>query len=85
MSNKTRTFLENLLFTGNAGQLPIDASFLQEGIIDSTRVLELVMFVKDTFHITAKDKETVPENFSVQRLAHYIRPKTGKTVPAASA
>ena len=39
---------------------------------------------KNGMDITVKDKETVPENFSVQRLAHYIRPKTGKTVPAAA-
>jgi acyl carrier protein len=68
--------LENLLFTGDAAQLPLDASFLEEGIVDSTGVLELVMFVEETFDITVDDEEIVPENFdSVHRLAHYVRQK----------
>jgi len=74
--------LENLLFTDDAGQLPVDASFLEEGIVDSTGVLELVMFVEETFHITVNDEEIVPENFdSVQRLARYVQLKTDETAP----
>jgi acyl carrier protein len=53
-----------------------DVSFLEEGIMDSTGVLELVMFVEETFHVTVEDEEIVPENFdSVSRLAAYIRRK----------
>ena len=68
--------LENLLFTDDASQLPVDASFLEEGIVDSTGVLELVMFVEDTFGITVEDEEIVPENFdSVKRLTRYVQMK----------
>ncbi len=88
MSNETliQSFiLENLLFTDDTGQLPVDASFLEEGIVDSTGVLELVMFVEETFCVTVEDEEIVPENFdSVQRLARYVQLKTGETVPATS-
>ena len=74
--------LENFLFTANHGQLQDDASFLEEGIIDSTGVLELVMFVEDTFGITVEDEEIVPENFdSVQQLARYARLKAGTELP----
>ncbi len=72
--------LENLLFTDDSGQLAVDASFLEEGIVDSTGVLELVMFVEETFNVTVEDEEIVPENFdSVQRLARYVQLKTDKT------
>lgn len=71
--------LENFLFTTDHGQLQDDASFLEEGIIDSTGVLELVMFVEDTFGIMVEDEEIVPENFdSVQQLARYASLKMGK-------
>lgn len=74
--------LENFLFTDDQGQLQNNASFLEEGIVDSTGVLELVMFVEDTFGVTVEDDEIVPENFdSVQCLAHYVRLRTGDTVP----
>jgi acyl carrier protein len=55
--------LESFLYTDDPEQLPVDASFLEEGIVDSTGVLELVMFAEDTFAITVEDEEIVPENF----------------------
>jgi len=67
---------ENFLFSDDGSQLPDDVSFLEEGIVDSTGVLELVMFVEDTFNVAVKDEEIVPDNFdSVARLAAYIRRK----------
>ena len=68
---------ESFLFSDNGYPLPEDASFLEEGVVDSTGVLELVMFVEETFSITVEDEEIVPENFdSVTQLAAYIRRKT---------
>jgi acyl carrier protein len=69
-----RFVLEAFLFTEDESQLSNSASFLEEGIVDSTGVLELVMFVEETFGITVKDEEVMPENFdSVERLARYVR------------
>ena len=74
-----RYILENFLFTEDEGELQDDASFLEEGIVDSTGVLELVMFVEETFSITVEDEEIVPQNFdSVNHLAHYVRMKKGE-------
>ena len=70
--------VDNFLFSEDGYHLPIDASFLEEGIVDSTGVLELVMFVEETFGVTVADEEIVPENFdSVSQLAAYIRRKVG--------
>jgi acyl carrier protein len=74
--------LENFLFTADNGQLQDNTSFLEEGIVDSTGVLELVMFIEETFNITVEDDEIVPENFdSVQQLTRYTRLKLGEVVP----
>jgi len=76
-----RYILENLLFTNDETQLRNDASFLEEGIVDSTGVLELVMFVEETFNIVVEDEEIVPENFdSVEKLERYVGLKTGKVM-----
>jgi acyl carrier protein len=70
--------LENFLFSDNGHKLSVDASFLEEGIVDSTGVLEMVMFVEETFGVTVEDEDIVPENFdSVAQLAGYIRRKRG--------
>ena len=79
-----RYILENFLFTSDNGQLEDHVSFLEEGIVDSTGILELVMFVEETFGISVKDEEIVPENFdSVAQLAHYVRLRIGEAVPEA--
>ncbi|MCC6604160.1 MAG: acyl carrier protein [Anaerolineae bacterium] len=71
-------FLFNPLSSNGAGfDLSDDASFLDEGVVDSTGTLELVMFVEDTFGIEVIDHEIEPENFdSVNKLADYIARKS---------
>lgn len=67
---------ENILFSRNGFPFASDASFLENGIIDSMNVLELVMFVEEKFLIHVEDSEIVPENFdSVKNLAGYIKAK----------
>jgi acyl carrier protein len=64
---------ENILFSRNGYPYPNDASFLENGIIDSMNVLELVMFVEENFNFKVDDSEIVPDNFdSVSKLAAYI-------------
>lgn len=66
--------LENFMFTSDSGRLKNDASFLEEGIVDSTGVLELVMFVEESFGIAVEDEEILPDNFdSVNALADYVK------------
>lgn len=80
-----RYVLENFLYTDDEDLLEDDVSFLENGVVDSTGVLELVMFVEDTFGIPVKDEEIVPENFdSVDRLAQYVESQAGKTAFIAS-
>jgi len=77
-----RYVLENFLFTEDESQLRDNASFLEEGIVDSTGVLELVMFVEETFGIAVADEDLLPENFdSVDNLARYVREKKASVVP----
>jgi acyl carrier protein len=67
---------ENILFSKKGYPYPSDASFLENGIIDSMNVLELVMFVEENFKIKVDDSEIVPENFdSVGKLAAYVDSK----------
>ena len=53
--------IENFLF-GDGDDLQDDTSFLKNGIIDSTGVLELISFLEDTFEVLIEDDELVPEN-----------------------
>lgn len=65
--------LENFLYTKDEGKLKNNASFLEDGIVDSTGILELLLFVQETFDVDVEDEEVVPDNFdSVERLTRYI-------------
>jgi len=67
--------IENFLF-GEANGLKDDTSFLEEGIIDSTGILELVTFIEDEFSITVEDEELIPENLdSIGNVANFIQRK----------
>jgi acyl carrier protein len=65
--------VENLLFGSDGIALQDNTSFLKEGIVDSTGVVELVLFVEETFGIEVDDDDIVPDNFdSIGNLATYI-------------
>lgn len=50
-----------------------EVSFLEEGIVDSVGVMELVAFIEDTYGFKVEDEEIVPENLdSVKKLVDYI-------------
>jgi acyl carrier protein len=69
-----RFVVSNFLF--DSGEVDDDASLLENGIIDSTGVLELVTFVEGQFGIGVADDELVPENFdSIAGLTAYVRCK----------
>ena len=76
LKDKIRTFVvENFLF-GNNENLEDTTSFLEEGIIDSTGVLELVTFIEEEFSITVEDEELIPENLdSICNVTAYLEKK----------
>ena len=69
--------LENYLFTDDQSALKDGDSFLQEGIIDSTGILEVVFFLEEEFGVKVEDEEMVPENLdSVNNLVAFVERKT---------
>ena len=76
IKGKVREFIvENFLFGKDDG-LVDDASFLDEGIIDSTGILELVNFLEEEFSISVEDDELVPENLdSINNVVAFLAKK----------
>jgi acyl carrier protein len=73
IAQELRSFVvENFLF-GNGEKLNNSDSFLDNGIVDSTGILELVSFLDQKFGIRVEDEELVPENLdSIDRLVEYL-------------
>lgn len=73
-ATKVREFIvENFLFGEEDIDLQNDTSFLEEGIIDSTGILELVSWLEEEFDLEVADDELVPENLdSIAALSVFI-------------
>ena len=68
--------LENYQFTSDTGALGVDDSLLGRGIVDSTGMLEIIMFIEEQLGVTVQDEEMVPENLdSVSRIAAFVDSK----------
>jgi acyl carrier protein len=75
IESEIKSFIaKNLLYSGDGFKYGDDVSFLEEGIVDSIGVMELVAFVEENYKFSVKDQDVTPDNFdSVSRLATYIR------------
>lgn len=73
---RVRAFiLENFLFGDDYG-LEDNASFLEESIIDSTGVIELVAFLEENFSIVVEEEEIIPENLdSILNVENFLKTK----------
>lgn len=73
--------VENFLF-GEDGALKDDTSFLKEGILDSTGILQLVSFIEQQYEIAVGDDELVPENLdSIDKVSFFVDKKK-RIIPA---
>jgi acyl carrier protein len=72
-----RSFVLDDLLLGDAVSMLEDSeSLLETGTIDSTGVLEVVMFLEQTFQLDIHDRELIPENLdSVNRLVQFVMRK----------
>ena len=70
--------VSNFLF-GEPGSLQDDASFLDSGIIDSTGMLEMIMFLENTWAVKVEPEEMIPENLdSINRVAQFLKRKVAR-------
>lgn len=85
-TTEVRTFVVNNFLLGKKTTLRDDASFFDEGIIDSTGVLELVSYLEDTYGIEIGEDELNPDNLdSINRIAAFLSRKCSERIPAQPA
>jgi acyl carrier protein len=64
----------NFLYDGDILDLGENDSLLGNGILDETGVLELVLFVEETYGFQAPKTDLTPENFdTISNIASYVR------------
>lgn len=68
--------LTNYLFTEDEKKLSDSESLMHSGTMDSTGILEMIMFLEETFAIKVADDEMIPSNLdSVQNVVGFVERK----------
>ncbi len=78
MDHKTRIrqFVLSNFYVADTASLGDDLSLLDQGIVDSTGVLEVIGFLETEFGIQVLDGEILPENLdSISKIAAYVARK----------
>jgi len=73
---RIRGFVLSNYYVPAADAIADETSLFEGGYVDSTGVLELIVFIEGTFGVTVADAETVPENLdSIARIAAFVERK----------
>lgn len=76
VSALVRAFIAQNFYVPDPDAFSDDASLVDEGILDSTGVLELAAFIEKRFEIEVEDAELLPTNLdSIARVVRFVAHK----------
>lgn len=79
LAEQVRSFVVATFLWDRPDRLRDEDSFLEQGIMDSTGVLELISWIEETYGVEVGDGELVPENFdSINNVAAYVATKLNR-------
>ena len=85
IAGEVRRFVVANFLLGRGDAFSDHDSFLEQGIIDSTGILELVSFLEETYAIEITEEELNPDNLdSISKIAEYLCRKLQSAKPQAS-
>ena len=77
--DRLRQFIVDTFFVDDFND---DESFLRSGIIDSTGMMELVLFIEQVFGVKIRDSELLPQNLdSLRRASAFVERKVQPATP----
>ncbi|MBI1929185.1 acyl carrier protein [Candidatus Poribacteria bacterium] len=80
--NNTKKVIRDFLgeLDGRIIKVEDDQSLLEEGIIDSLKMVELLSFIEGRYGVFVDDDELIPENFeTLNAMVNFLEQKTGMT------
>lgn len=85
ISATIRGYIVSTFLFGDGSRLADETSFMENGILDSTGMLELISFIEQEFGLSIDPSELVPDNLdSIRNVTAFIERKTKESAgPAA--
>lgn len=73
VSNTILNYIRHNL-ASQAPHIDVDTALFKEGFLDSTAMLELILWIGDNFKITIENEDLTPENFaSIRNMVEFIQ------------
>jgi acyl carrier protein len=74
--DQVRQFISTNFYLPPGQKLSDGDSLLDSGLVDSTGVMELVVFIESSLGVTVQDTEMLPENLdSIERIVRFVERK----------
>lgn len=84
VQDEVRGFIVETFFVSDVSELSDDLSLIDSGIVDSTGMLDMILFLEDRYGFRVEDHETTPANLeTIGRIAAYVARKRTQAAPAA--
>ena len=81
--NQIRHFIFETFPLAKSRRLEDSSALLEEGVLDSLGILELVEYLQAELGVSVEDDDLVPENFaSIDAIANFVDSRAETTEPA---
>jgi acyl carrier protein len=76
VQDRVREFVLEYFYVSDSAELTDEISLIDSGIVDSTGMMEIILFLEGEYGIHIEDHETIPENLeSIFRIATFVAQK----------
>lgn len=80
IEQQIRDFILDYFYVTDPTSLTDDTSLIDSGIVDSTGMMGVIMYLESEFGIQVGDRDATPENLgSIRRIAGYVARSTRET------
>jgi acyl carrier protein len=77
IQDRMRGYILETFYVSEPGELTDDLSLIDSGLVDSTGMLDIILFIEGEYGFRVEDAETIPENLeTIGRIADFVARKT---------
>ena len=79
VSERVRQYILEYFYVSEPGELADEISLIDSGIVDSTGMVEIILFLEAEYGFQSTDHETTPENLeTISRIAAFVDRKRAR-------
>jgi acyl carrier protein len=76
VQERVRGFVLEYFYVSDPAELTDEISLIDTGFVDSTGMMEIILFIEGEYAIHVEDHETIPENLeTIARIATFVARK----------